>query len=219
MRNEVAKHDNRIDENERRHQTSTLIVDGLKRDYKKPLKQDLVEQLMKATTVVFRERDIAEIFVRSNRNHPNKPNSIQVRFKDIDLKRDLMKCRGMLKVTDIYIKEYLTRRQDSIFYETRRATKSGMLKDTWAAEGLVYATAAQNAPSSRIGNLEEIRMANNNYESAKRAGKPHRNEANHDEGHTMAHRETTHPTGTDKTNPQQQGPPPHSKTAEQKKNE
>ena len=66
-----------------------------------------------------------------------------------------MKRKGMLKLTQ-YVKEFLTTTQDAIFFETRRATKSGLLGDTWTSEGQVFRVQKDDARGSRINDLNLI---------------------------------------------------------------
>ena len=81
----VQKHDERIEESDRKHHLDTLIVTGIDRNHDVPLKTDIATQLSKATEEAFSAFDIAEPFPigpgGSNRSY-------QVRFKDINLEGD-----------------------------------------------------------------------------------------------------------------------------------
>ena len=167
MKKDVKDHDDRIDDNERRHNLNTVIIDGLKREYTIPIKEDVARQISKAVEVQFNAFDIADAFPYKSDNAEGIP-SIQVCFKDVNLKHDIIKRKGMLKPTKYYVKEYLTKKQSSIFYQTRRAKKLGMLEGTWTIEGQVFFNTKPEVKGERINDLALITNATQNYERSKR---------------------------------------------------
>ena len=103
-----------------------------------------------------------------------------------------MKLKGMLKLTKYYVKDYLTPKQDAIFFQTRRAKKLGMLDGTWTIEGQVFGTTDPQIKGTKINDLKLITNATDNYEKSKQKNRGH-DEMETNEGDTPENR---HDTGT-----------------------
>ena len=174
LKDEMANYGNKIDENERGHQLNTIIIDGMYPNFDLPIKTDVTQRLRKITEINFSEFDIAKAFVHATEDG-HKPRPIQIRFKDIDLKRDIMKRKGMFKPTQLFVKEYLTAKQGVIFYQSKQAKKSGMIDDTWTISGLVYGASEPNGQGQRIYDLELIKQANEKYKPTNKRNDESRN--------------------------------------------
>ena len=70
----------------------------------------------------------------------------------------------MLKTTKIYVKEHLTDKQDTIFYEIRRAKKNTIIEDTWIRNGLVYVSFEKDKPGKIQRDMAIVKAANDRYE-------------------------------------------------------
>ena len=124
LRGQVVRQDRRIEERERKDQLNTAIVDGLIRNHYLPLKTDVAIQLSNTTQVKFDDTQTANVYV-TKQSRGNDQKSYLVRFKDIDVKRDVIRSKGLLKPTQIFVKEHLTPTQDAIFIRRDKRLKAG----------------------------------------------------------------------------------------------
>ena len=143
--------------------------------------------------IKFAEFNIAEIYT-VNATKPGESKPIFCKFKDVDPKRDIMKSKGLLKKTQIYVKEHLTATHDAIFYQSRKATKSGLMKNTWSIDGHIYGAHRIDRPGTKLNNLDLLKQANINYEARLRDDGLNEQEANMDNLDYTGNLEQNRPT-------------------------
>ncbi len=135
-------HENRIESLEQQDHESILIVDGIKPEVDKTLAQSLQRQLNANMDIALKEDEIVTCNFIGKQLADGKPKSLKIRLNDRRLKKKIMKKKGLLRTTDIYVKEYLTPKNNSIFYQSRKAQSYGIFHHVWTDWGRVWTTDA-----------------------------------------------------------------------------
>ncbi len=149
---------------ERSDRATVLLIEGLEIKNYEPLKKQVVNMLNRWMDLKINEDNIPEAFFHTGPREGNYIRPIKIRVCDRNLKERILKRKGMLKPTQIYIKEHLTDKQDTIFYETRRAKKNKIIDDTWIRHGLVYVSFEKDKPGRIQRESTIVKNANDKYE-------------------------------------------------------
>ena len=137
-----------------------MLIDGLKIDDNKSLKQSVIEEIYKALNVTLFEEDIQQVTRFGVPNGKDPPKTIRVVLYDPDIKNNLMAMRGRLRPTDIYFKEYLTPKQLDVYIQAKRAQRNNTLFNGWSENRLIHATETEEGEVGWLSDLEALIAAN-----------------------------------------------------------
>ena len=120
-----------------------------------------------ALNLQLRLNDIEQAFVHEVDDVNGDTPTLQIMLFNIKTKKEILRNKGALKPTKIFVKEHLTPRQSAIFYQARIAKRNGLIHNCWTGDGLVYGCHTAKSPGVRISNLELIVKHNEEFLEAK----------------------------------------------------
>ena len=86
----------------------------------------------------------------------SRKRSIRVKVNDMRLKKQILKRKGQLRGSHVFVKEHLMAKNSAIFYQARRARDFYLLFNVWTENGRVWATPTENANPILLTNADEI---------------------------------------------------------------
>ena len=94
-----------------------LVIDGIVPKHDENLNEQVRDTLNSNMDLGIKPSEIVHTtFLGPRPENPNGKRSIRVKVNDMRLKKSIMKRKGQLRGTEIYVKEHLTPRNNSIFY-------------------------------------------------------------------------------------------------------
>ncbi len=93
-------------------------------------------------------------------NSPGDPRltTVKVRFKDIDLKNEILRLRSRLSGTRIKMREHLTLCQSDIYNQAKLARKNDLMSSTWTTNGFTFALGEMDSAPTLIHDLKTLKV-------------------------------------------------------------
>ena len=131
--------DDRLEENERNDRLGVLILEGLKHSKEGTLKTHVCNTIKKYMDINIKDTDMIHCYrFGEDGQESGLPRQVKIRFKDPTIKQAIMRLRGNLRQTGIFLKEHLTTRQHNIFYQARESKRLGHIDKAWTIDGRVW---------------------------------------------------------------------------------
>ena len=123
--------ESRVENVEIQDRETVVIVDGVYPEPNKQLSSAVQKQLNSYMDVQLKDEEIIQCSYIGKQPDGGRLKSIKVRLNDRRLKKVLMKKEGQLKTSKIYVKEFLTSRNNTIYHLAREATSFRIRHHVW----------------------------------------------------------------------------------------
>ena len=117
----LQSHEKRADFLERQDRLSVLIVDGLTLDNSISIGTNIIVMVKQYLDLEILPEDIIVAHKLPRIDNSKSVDSVRVKFREIEIKRILLRSKGRLRGSEIYFREHLTLFQSKIFYHARLA--------------------------------------------------------------------------------------------------
>ena len=137
----LEKIENRLENLEISDREDIIIVDGIRPNPDKPLIEQVCDDINKNMDVDLDYNEVLNCTFIGKDDPKNKnPRSIRLKVNDSRLKRQIIKRKGQLRGSRIFVKEHLTSKNNHIFYLARNARRYGIYHHVWSDNGRVWAS-------------------------------------------------------------------------------
>ena len=156
---QINEHDDRIEKAEINDRMGVLIIIGVKITAPNKIRESVIATIKKYLDINLTYEDFTKCY-RLQDIDDKGTTQIMIRLKDPNKKANILMKRGKPKQSPIYLKEFLTKKQRSIMYQAREATKNGLLDNAWSWEGLVWGTAGGENKRGLISDYDYLKEKN-----------------------------------------------------------
>ena len=160
----------RLENAERRIRTDDLIIEGLRIHPGDSLQRNVIREVDRVIKFRLYPRDFRHVSVFST-GTDGKITAVKVTFFNPQCKPELMRRRGRLRGTGIFLKEYLTITQKLLLDEARIAVKNGIFTEIWSKDGLIWGVEKPGDKPNKIYDLDRLKEFNQQAEKKKKEEK------------------------------------------------
>ena len=118
LQEQVEHNTGRIENSEKSDRLDTVIIEGLIMDKEKSLKNNVCDEILECINFTIKPTELKHVSRFCTDEYGNIV-AVKVKFHDPDLKNDLVRQRGKLRGTQVYIDEFLSLGQKTIYDEAR----------------------------------------------------------------------------------------------------